>query len=158
MTGMSGHEPHFMGGGLTDDWWTPLDLINKIGHFDLDPCGNKKHRTADIIYEERGLETSWFGRVWLNPPYSEVDKWIDKLISHKNGVSLVFARTDTKWCQKAMSEADAVFFIAGRIKFLKSGVIPKYTSGAPSMLLQFGEGDFTKLNGIAYKRTPNDPH
>jgi hypothetical protein len=41
--------------GETDIWLTPLDIISPLGDFDLDPCGEAFHKTANTIYTERGL-------------------------------------------------------------------------------------------------------
>ncbi len=125
--------------GATDIWLTPLDLISPLGEFDLDPCGEIYHKTASTIYCENGLEKEWFGRVWLNPPYSEVEKWLEKLVEHGSGICLVFARIDTKWAQKIIPLADSVFFPKGRISFLRPDLSRKGNAGAPSMFLSFGE-------------------
>lgn len=126
--------------GSTDIWLTPLSIIKGLGEFDLDPCGWRGHKTAKHSFYERGLNQKWFGRVWLNPPYSEVKDWLNCLFEHGNGIALVFARLDTKWAQSILPLSDSVFFPEGRIKFLKEDFsYPKYTSGAPSMFLSFGE-------------------
>lgn len=136
--GIGNHEKPGKGG--TDVWLTPLEIIEKFGEFDLDPCGQLNHQTAKTIYTENGLDQKWFGRVWLNPPYSEVGKWLDKLAQHGSGIALVFARTDTKWCQRIAPKADSVFFPAGRFTFLNGDKsLPKWSCGAPSMFLAFGE-------------------
>lgn len=125
--------------GLTDVWLTPLNIIQALGPFDLDPCGEVHWPTAKTIYTEQGLELEWFGRVWLNPPYSEVEKWLLRLADHGRGIALVFARTETKWAQKIMSQATSVYFPAGRLKFHKKDGTLKGNAGAPSMFLAFGE-------------------
>lgn len=127
--------------GYTDVWLTPLDIIHSLGEFDLDPCGEQIHRTAKLIYSDDGLDRPRKGRVWLNPPYSQVGIWLDKLARHRDGgIALVFARTDTEWAQRILPQASSVFFLKGRIKFLTKELLkPKGTSGAPSMFLSFKE-------------------
>lgn len=137
MAPISGHEKQVR--GATDVWLTPLPLIKGLGDFDLDPCGYPCHPTAKEIYLDNGLVRPWHGRVWLNPPYSEVGKWLDKMVEHNNGVALVFARLDTKWAQKILPKAQRVFFPAGRIKFMDLNFQYKWSAGAPSMFLSFGE-------------------
>lgn len=139
--------------GATDDWWTPIEIVHSLGHFDLDPCGNKLHKTANTIYESNGLDLPWFGRIWMNPPYSEAAKWVNKFIEHGNGVALMFARTDTKWCQKLLQNCQYVYFIKGRISFLKGGVKQNGTGGAPSALFYINKhnnADFVEpcLEGV----------
>lgn len=136
MSGMCSHEKPNKGN--TDVWLTPLNIIRALGEFDLDPCGELHHKTADYVYTENGLEKEWSGRVWLNPPYSNVEQWLDKLADHGNGVALVFARTETRWAQKIIPQAHSVFFPKGRIKFLTKELKEKGNAGAPSMFLSFG--------------------
>ncbi len=125
--------------GLTDRWLTPLNLISPLGKFDLDPCGEVFHKTADNIYTEEGLHKDWHGRVWLNPPYSEVESWLIKLARHGNGVALVFARMDVKWAHKIIPLTSSVFFPKGRLYFLTPELQRKGNAGAPSMFLSFGD-------------------
>jgi phage N-6-adenine-methyltransferase len=136
----------------SDDWYTPLDIIRSLGKFDLDPCGNNNHETANVIYDNNGLRKDWFGRVWLNPPYSEVNLWLNRLYVHGNGIALVFARTDTKWAQKYMEKADSVFFLKGRIKFLNSNFEKSpYGAGHGSMFLAYGERPIWPFDGWTAK-------
>ena len=139
--------------GETDIWLTPLDLIRPLGVFDLDPCGESFHKTAKTIYTEGGLSKDWFGRVWLNPPYSEVEKWLDRLVEHGSGIALVFARMDVKWAHKILPQATSVFFPKGRLYFLTKELKIKGNAGAPSMFISFGEvPDWTKIGeGLIWK-------
>ena len=78
-----------------DELYTPrfiFDQLNVI--FDLDVCapkGGPLHTPAIEYYdiESDGLTAKWFGRVWMNPPYSKPQPWIDKWLEHKNGFALV---------------------------------------------------------------------
>lgn len=139
----------------SDTWLTPLSYVHALGQFDLDPCGFWHHKTAKESYEldmgEDGLLLPWRGRVWLNPPYSDVKTWLDRLHSHGRGVALVFARTDTKWAQDHMKKADSVFFLAGRIKFLKNGEVYSNTAGHGSMFLSYGEKPKWPFEGFVAK-------
>lgn len=125
--------------GQTNTWLTPLSLVHSLGKFDLDPCGFPGHATADrlILLPEDGLSAEWSGRVWLNPPYGrEIGKWLEKLQAHGNGIALVFGRTDTAWFHAL--EPDLIFFIKGRIKFLKPDKTEDTNAGHGSVLLCFG--------------------
>ena len=135
--------------GVTDVWLTPLWIIDNLGNdFDLDPCGEKHHKTANHIYTTKGLESDWFGKVWLNPPYSELSKWLDKLSEHNNGIALIFNRMDTKTLQKHVRLAQSVYFIEGRIKFLTKELKEKHNAGTGSMLLSYGfTPDYSKFRG-----------
>ena len=62
-----------------DEWLTPPELIHSLGVFDLDPCApfNRPWNTAKRHYTilDDGLKKKVIGRVWCNPPYSNVDVW-----------------------------------------------------------------------------------
>lgn len=61
-----------------DDYYTPKDVFDALGlEFDLDvsaPPGGVPWVPAKRYYtlEDDGLTQPWFGRVWMNPPYSNV--------------------------------------------------------------------------------------
>lgn len=124
--------------GKTDVWLTPLSLIERIGDFDYDPCPYPGHQTAKKLEIADGLKSKWHGKVWLNPPYSDADKWIEKLAEHGHGCALLFARTGTKWMQRSMRMADSICFIKGRISFLRPDLTYGHNAGADSLILCFG--------------------
>ena len=139
--------------GKTNSWLTPLWLIDGLGDdFDLDPCGFEYHRTAGIIYQlpTDGLMEDWFGKVWLNPPYSDAAQWLDKMMIHRSGSALLFSRTGTlgKW----IKDCDHLFFLRQRIRFLDVNLVPaKDNPGCDSMILSWGNQDFSNLNGVQIK-------
>jgi len=109
----------------TNEWLTPEYIIDALGPFDLDPCAPPDKRrpwdTAGEHYSEPqdGLSLPWRGRVWLNPPYGrETFKWMAKLAEHKQGIGLIFARTDTREFQSEIfPKAKAILFLKSRIAF-----------------------------------------
>ena len=124
-----------------DTTLTPLWLIASMGKFDLDPCGFIGHDTAErtIVLPRCGLSERWEGRVWLNPPYSETKKWVAKLADHGDGIALLLASTDTGWYHDSVAaKADAVLFMRGRPKFLRSDKSEVGLMRA-TMLVAFGE-------------------
>lgn len=123
--------------GETDVWLTPLNLLSRFGEYDFDPSPFKGHKTAKVLCEGDGLKEKWFGKVWLNPPYSEAEVWVDKLIEHGFGSALLFSRTGSKWMQKAMRSADNICFIKGRISFMRPDGTFGHNAGADSLLLNF---------------------
>jgi len=145
MNGIGSHQSARM---KNDEWLTPKSIIEKLGSFDLDPCSPinrpwdtaKKHYTKD----DNGLVQTWFGRVWLNPPYGkESAKWLDKLVECGNGIALIFARTETEMFFKYVWEkAYSVLFIKGRLSFhYVDGTKAKANSGAPSVLIAYGKNN-----------------
>lgn len=139
--------------GKTDSWLTPLYIIEGLGNnFDLDPCGFKDHKTAKRIIQlpQCGLKENWTGKVWLNPPYSEWKLWLNKMVLHRNGSVLLFSRTGVMG--EYMKDADHVFFLRKRVKFLRPDKIPaKYDPGCDSMILTWGKQDFSRLLGVQIK-------
>lgn len=146
------------GAKMSDEWLTPPEIIQKIGPFDLDPCAPfpRPWDTADRHYsiEQDGLSRPWEGRVWLNPPYSDVATWIRRLAAHGDGVALIFARVDTKWFhEEVFSKANAILFMMGRpIFYTKEGKKAKWNGGAPSVLVAYG-----RENVRAIERIPGFP-
>jgi len=144
----------------TVEWYTPQWIFDELGiNFDLDPCHPekkikwipvKKHYHID----QNGLIQEWFGNVWLNPPYGKHTKsWLDKLNIHKNGIALVFARTDCKWFQDVCTKADAILFLKGRVKFVDAlGVTGGSGAGSGSMLVAWGKENAKKLKSMSVNR------
>ena len=81
--------------------------------FDLDPCGAlggdmvpAEHR---FTVEDDGLTQSWFGRVWLNPPFSDPSPFTDKFIEHGHGIAVTPA-SKAAWHRRLWRAADGVAF------------------------------------------------
>lgn len=138
----------------TDDeaeWLTPPELIAALGPFDLDPCTQPENRrifsTAKVHYSKEehgdGLVKDWFGKVWLNPPYGrETFKWLAKLAEHKNGIALIFARTETKgFHSEIWQKAHSIFFFEGRLRFSRKDGTFKDVANAPSCLVSYSKMD-----------------
>lgn len=98
-----------------------------------------------ITESQCGLKTEWEGRVFMNPPYSKNYQFIKKFADYKNGICLVFARTETKWFQQ-MNDADAYYFFNKRLHFCDiNGVPSKGNAGAPSVMVAYGEDNVDAL-------------
>lgn len=135
----------------TDEWLTPPEIIKSLGIFDLDPCSseNRPWDTAKehFTFLDNGLFQPWTGRVWLNPPYSALEVWLNKMCLHLNGTALVFGRTDTKAFHNfVFPVANSILFIKGRIRFYDiNGNKAKFNCGTPSVLIAYTEFDSDKL-------------
>lgn len=141
--GIGGHVPATPG-ERSDDWITPPRILDALGPFDLDPAASSSQPWATAARmisppDDGRLASLWTGRVWLNPPYSDVEPWLERLADHGNGIALVFARTETKWFQRVVfGRASAVLFVAGRITFYHpDGSSPVTTAGGPSVLVAY---------------------
>ena len=91
-----------------------------------------------------GLAQLWAGRVWLNPPYSNVHEWLEKFCAHGDGVALVNARPETQWFQGMCAGAGAVLWLRGRVQFAnRAGSTGHTTVG--SVLVAYGERNAAAL-------------
>lgn len=135
----------------TDVWLTPPHILKALGEFDLDPCASidRPWDTAKHHYtiEDDGLAQEWFGRVWCNPPYGKaMIPFLRRMVEHKNGIVLIFARTETKaFFEYVWEKADAILFIKGRIKFHTPDGKLAGTAGSPSVLIAYGEENVKAL-------------
>lgn len=134
--------PHVAFNSGNNEWYTPKEIIEAarltMGHIDLDPASNEiaqKVVNAETYYtaETNGLDKTWNGNVWLNPPYASdlIGKFADKLVTeranYRQAVVLVNNATETEWFRKIVSVSAAVCFPKGRVKFY----MPDGRTGAP---------------------------
>ncbi|NEO52601.1 MAG: hypothetical protein F6K54_05645 [Okeania sp. SIO3B5] len=145
----------------SDCWYTPreiVELVEKVlGSIDLDPCSDDgRHIPAQYhkTIREDGLACAWFGKVFMNPPYSCPGKWVDKLISEVNdgrtteAIALLPASTDTKWFAPLWNQP--ICFWKGRIKFLDTNYQPKLPARQSHCLVYWGE-NADKFNEVFSK-------
>jgi len=129
------------------DWYTPPEIFEKLGVvFDLDPCSPGMDKCFvptrhAYVLPQNGLTEPWFGLVFCNPPYGrETGMWMQKCKEHGNAISLVFARTGTKWFQATAGSTSAICFIRSRVRFIHGGTMkPASSAGADSMLMAWGQ-------------------
>lgn len=141
--GMSSHQSH---ASQTDVWLTPPWVFEQLEiKFDLDPCciPHMPWRTASTMFADGhtdGLTEPWHGRVWLNPPYSEVGRWMSRMSKHGDGIAMVFARTETKWWfSDVWNRASTILFMRSRPHFHHAdGQRAKGNSGCPVALVSYG--------------------
>jgi DNA N-6-adenine-methyltransferase (Dam) len=145
---------------MTQDWWTPEWVFTALGLvFDLDPAsppGGVPWLPARKHYAlpQDGLSLPWEGCVWLNPPYgTETKAWLARMDQHRNGLALVFARTDTHWFHTVAVNADSLFFLRGRMQFTDaSGKTGGGGAGAGSLFIAWGEQCTKALRRLSRKR------
>lgn len=141
---------------------TPRWILDPLGAFDLDPCGNdpRPWDCARHTFTEAddGLKQDWGGRevrAFLNPPFDRrvVGQFIDRMVLHGRGIALVHVRTETEWFA-GIWKATALLFLAGRVIFHQpngdliriSALGSKHfgkaaNSGAPVVLAAYGWDD-----------------
>lgn len=110
--------------GESDEWYTPRYIFDALGvSFNLDvacPPEGPRHVPADHFFSEGALERDWFGMVWMNPPFghqSTKRRWLRKFFDHHCGIALLPDRTSAPWWQEFAPLADAILFVAPKVKF-----------------------------------------
>jgi phage N-6-adenine-methyltransferase len=129
----------YMPKSKSDKYQTPLETYNQLNDefdFNFDPCPIEwKEGDAD------GLSIEWKERNFVNPPYSNVKRWIEK--SHqewKKGklvVMLINSITDTIAFHKYIYHQAEIRFVKGRLKFLDEEGNELKPSPKPSMIVIF---------------------
>jgi phage N-6-adenine-methyltransferase len=131
----------------SDEWPTPEWLVRQyaveFGPFDLDPAAAEGTGQAPLFFTmaDDGLAQPWKGRVWLNPPYSQVGRWMVKAAGEVAAgraelvVCLVPARVDARWYRTAADVASVVRVLPQRVKF--GGC--KDSAPFPSAVIVFGD-------------------
>lgn len=128
----------------SDHWSTPKEIydlyVNQLGYYDPCPLGSKDFNFINIPHN-----------IFLNPPYSEISKWIEWAIQNhfhyiNNGynfktVILMPSRTDTKYFHKLLEYGVDLEFIKGRLKFGNS----KYGAPFPSVLVYLNNKELEEL-------------
>lgn len=120
----------------TDERFSPPELIDFrdavwVDGTDTDPCWHpRSFSTARYTYTKRddGRVRRWWGRVWLNPPWSDPGPWLELVLQHLRQVvipgtdpheAMVCVRNDpsTGWWSDAWETADAIVFLSERTRY-----------------------------------------
>jgi phage N-6-adenine-methyltransferase len=135
-----------------DDWQTPIEIVNALGDFDLDPCANTQDPTrcalSGLTIEDNGLEGVWGGRIWCNPPYGAQTRiWMRRMARHGNGIALIPPRMGSVWFQQeVLDTADAILFMRGRVSFINAATGKKVQgNNADSCLIAWGDQNVEAL-------------
>lgn len=109
----------------SDIWETPKEIKESFSHC-FDPC--PINPTFD------GLKIDWEEENFVNPPYSQLKKWVKKSIEEakkgKRVYLLIPARTDTKAFKMIWEYGAHIMFLEGRLRFSD-----KENAPFPSMLV-----------------------
>jgi hypothetical protein len=130
----------------SDDYYTPHWVFDRMAiTFDLDVCAppdGVPWVPAKRFYSvaDDGLTSPWEGRVWMNPPYSDVRPWVRRFIDHGNGIMLL-PLNKSWWFNDVWAAADGVTVsdMGGEMYFLRPDSPRPYRSMFPSFFAAFGE-------------------
>lgn len=130
-----------------DNLETPAWVTDALGAFDTDPCAGprttigRKHNYA-LERGQDGLELPWEGVVWCNPPYSHKEVWIDKMISHDNGVLILPERGSAPWFGPLAEHCGVYFVLGKKINFIGG----PSSNPLGSVLFPFGHAGRARLH------------
>lgn len=116
----------------SDNRQTPKWLMNIFEDW-FDPCPLNPNPTID------GLKIDWERKTFVNPPYSDVGKWVFKAIEeYKKGNTIVLLiRFDptTKYFRALIENEAHIFYSGERLEFINPFVDINYKSPFPSILI-----------------------
>ncbi len=116
----------------SDEHYTPKDFLEAVveclGEIDLDPASNSKDNpnvpaSNHLTIEDNALKHDWAGRVFLNPPFSQISEFLKKLMaeieSGRVTSAIVLTKSDirTNWYKQLRSDAQSLCFAEGYHKF-----------------------------------------
>lgn len=140
------------------EYYTPIEILDAarevLGGFDLDPasCAEAQANVKAAHFytaQDDGLTKPWFGRVWLNPPYSKTagrsnqDIWAQHLIREyergnvKAAILLVKAALGYKWFEDLFARWP-VCFVRNRLSFIQEDGDDDGQSKQGTALFYFG--------------------
>jgi hypothetical protein len=143
--------------GATDEWYTPARVFQAMGvRFDLDVAAPRvRCPAADWCcgaFTQNSLQRSWFGFVWMNPPFggrNALVPWLEKFFIHGNGVALVPDRTSAPWWQDYAPRADLALSVRGKLKFIGADGQPGRSPAQGTTLLAAGQQGAWALRNAA---------
>jgi phage N-6-adenine-methyltransferase len=127
----------------SDDYWTPRWIFEILDlTFDLDvaspPDGPKNTPCLSYYTQEtNGLTSPWYGRVFMNPPFSKPQPWIMRFLDHANGVGITSA-SKAKWFDYLWRQVEGIVFLPATLKYES----PTQTNGSifmPSVIFACGK-------------------
>lgn len=131
-----------------DEFRTPPEVVlwgRKIyGRFDFDTACTERNAVATMIagpYGGDALLPHWHGVCWCNPPYSNIEPWIEKAISSVTAVTLMLIPSPNGEDRYAeLFSRSHEINIVGRLSFLAGGdYVIKGKNGRPDRFVYEGE-------------------
>lgn len=114
------------------EWETPNDFYNQIDsefNFNLDVCALPYNAKCTNYYtpDDNGLNKTWFGSCWMNPPYDKsIGLWMKKAYeASQKGTTVVCLiqgrSSDTIWWHDYVMRSSEIRYIKDRLHFGKNG-------------------------------------
>ena len=154
-----------------EEWYTPKDLVNTLLEsgkvvfeqdcflFDLDPASSRDDNITPLsksifTREDNGLEKSWFGYIFLNPPFTRsrkieddvLQQFIKKAVDHNDGIVLCLDKPNVQVTGLLRENCSCIVTFKRKLRYTcnskltKAGNMPQYFS------IMYGLGDKAALH------------
>ena len=136
-----------------------FDPLNDEFSFNLDPCACSERILCPDNYFRDGLTEPWRGRVFMNPPFNEIHKWVEKAYhSAREGATVVCllpSRTDQAWFHSFILCYAEIRWIRKRVKYVGE----KHNAPFASFIGIFNQHSYERLS-LSHARSPThmDPY
>ncbi len=125
----------------SDNWRTPKDIykiLDQEFHFTFDPCPYPKP-------DWDGLEIHWGECNFVNPPYSETEKWVLKAFTEwhcRRRISVMLLRLDasTRWFRDLILPDAEIRLFDDRLHFVNEEGIASRSDHASILAIINGSG------------------
>lgn len=144
--------------GGSDEWYTPREVFEAMAvRFDLDVAEPRFGSWPAREFCAGGiaaasLETTWFGFIWMNAPFGKRNglvPWLEKFVTHSNGVALVPDRTSAPWWQDYSPRCDLTLQVRKKLRFISGDGRPNRSPAQGTTLLACGERGVEALRNAA---------
>ncbi len=135
------------GNPKNDEFYTPKFIFDALKcEFDIDVASPLKNQTnvptkTKFTIKENGLIQEWKGFVWMNPPFSKAEPWVDKFIQHGHGIALL-PTSKAKWFSRIWHSNLSLMLLPSNFKFDKPDDL-RSDIFMPTVLV--GNGDYATL-------------
>lgn len=132
-----------------DEVFTPPEIFTALKlEFDLDVCAPEGGLSwipakKSFSIKDDGLSQNWYGRVWMNPPYSAPKLWVDKWVNHGNGL-MIAPFSKSHWFMQLWNSSAVMINNPVNFKFKKSDG-SNYSIAFPTAIWAIGETNITAL-------------
>jgi len=120
------------GNSSINDISTPQNLyldLNEEFHFDFDPCPLGWKELIPYIDFIDGLKSEWGERNFVNPPFGEVKKWLEKGVTESKKGKLCVFLIPARVANKPWFEF--IWPFASEVRFLPPIRFPGYKTKTP---------------------------